>query len=129
MGVTEIKHRAIIIEEGTLRPIMLDMRHPMLLDTLSTLVGGYIEAVLVAESIDRPGFLVTIYGNEEGKLVGLPVNVLRHDGEPLVGPLVVTTTDRDGNTVGMTEGEIAQVMIVERASRPVPRLILRTRTS
>jgi hypothetical protein len=62
------------------------------------LVGGYIEVVLsLAPGQALPNHGVVLVGNEDGRRLKLPLNRIRHDGEPLVGALfaakVVTTAE------------------------------------
>lgn len=62
------------------------------LESLQTLVGGWLEAIPVADPH------TAVYVNEEGRLNGLASNV---DG--LVGPILVTGLDPEsGDTVDLT---------------------------
>ncbi len=79
------------------------------LDTLQEHVGGYVECVYSAD--DK----VTIWANEEGKLMGLPPNKMAtilwwklnpdmHGVDILCGPVVITGgADAHGNTKSLTK--------------------------
>ena len=64
------------------------------LEAFQEAVGGYIETV----TLERTGLVVIV--NEEGKLMGLPLNGMlnigRLIGEPLAGPVLVVQADPDG---------------------------------
>jgi hypothetical protein len=91
--------------EATIERRALD--GPPSLADLQTLVGGYIEPVpLLHHYVTRAGLRPCIaYCNEDGRLVGLPVNAtatgmwsesvpqLRH--QPLLGTIVVLTGDAE----------------------------------
>ena len=73
-------------------PRMTEMENP--LEALQEAVGGYIETV----TLERTGLVVIV--NEEGKLMGLPINGMLHIGrllgESLAGPVLVVRADPDG---------------------------------
>jgi hypothetical protein len=75
---------------------------------LSDAVGGYIEALTlgVVEGERR----VTVWLNEEGKLNNLPPNFALVEGENIydivMGDIIITSTDDEGETVGLTDKEI-----------------------
>lgn len=73
-------------------PQMIEMKNT--LKAFQEAVGGYIETV----TLERTGLVVIV--NEEGKLMGLPINGMLHIGrllgEPLAGPVLVVRTDPDG---------------------------------
>lgn len=92
------------------------------LNALQAAVGGWIEPVPTDES-------VTMWVNEEGKLMGLPINRLAMDvwlrwdvhrcqllaGEWLAGSCVVTGgVDRHGNTLDITDDARRWVLAVAR---------------
>ena len=85
------------------------------LKKLQNIVDGYIEVALKG-----PGFVV--YCNEEGLLKDLPFNCYRPtDGHPLVGTLVATKVDAEGETADMTDSEAEKLRILlatMAASRP-----------
>lgn len=73
-------------------------------DTLAWLqakVEGYITTVY-AEALDAAG--VTCWANDEGLLIGQAPNLLVY-GQPIVGPVVFTGHDDEGETVGLTEAQ------------------------
>ena len=78
------------------------------LKQLQAAVGGWIERV------DYEKNDLDLYVNEEGKLEGLPYNRVltvhsRHFHDPLVGNGVYAAHDDEGNTLGLTEQECAQL--------------------
>jgi hypothetical protein len=85
-------------------------------------VGGYIEIA----GCEHPGPVgIVVWCNEEGKLLGLPPNVLRWDGEVLVGILIVMGATPEGQNRGLTEEEIKRVEVIPVAGgypRGVPML-------
>lgn len=95
--------RVIIIEaENRKFKIVNNFEHS--LDNLQAVVGGYIEAVRVDDSI-------TIWVNEEGKLQGLAPNFMLLDSsnrayDLIAGNVIITGTDEEGNSVSLTDSEI-----------------------
>ena len=83
--------QVIRIEVGR-EPQMTEMENT--LKAFQEAVGGYIETV----TLERTGLVVIV--NEEGKLLGLPINGMLHIGrligEPLAGPVLVVRADPDG---------------------------------
>jgi hypothetical protein len=78
-------------------------------DVLSKAVGGYIECVRLADNLD-------MWVNEEGKLVGLPVNEYGtlfyqeiHGATDIICGDVIFTggADDEGETLGLSDDEIA----------------------
>lgn len=87
--------------------VAIIQKFPLSLESMQTVVGGYVEPVRVTDSI-------TIWGNETGKLDGLDLNfyLLGHDDKPLdimVGDVLITGTDEEGETVGLTDEEVEEV--------------------
>jgi hypothetical protein len=82
------------------------------LDALQAAVGGWVQAVDLTDTL-------TLWVNEEGKMVGLPYNpyaqALWNDTygrgtDYLVGNAVITGgTDEDGETLGLDDESIAAV--------------------
>lgn len=97
--------RVIILEAGNPEAKIVE-RFEHSLENLQTVVGGYIEAVSVNESI-------TIWLNEEGKLQELPPNFyLIGNGSPfdiVVGDVIITGTDGEGNTIGLSDEEVTEI--------------------
>lgn len=83
-------------------------------------VGGYIEAALHHPS-PRKHITVDAWVNEEGLLIGLPIQYRRStDGSLLAGTIVITATnERTGNTVEATEDEIAAIQKYLEAVAPI----------
>jgi hypothetical protein len=79
------------------------------LDAMQTVVGGYIETAVRGRDF-------TIWCNEEGKLLGLPLNFCRPtDGEGIVGTVLIT-----GSLVGSMDGYVPSALddgAVERIAR------------
>jgi hypothetical protein len=82
------------------------------LKTLQDAVGGgYVEAITLADDL-------VLWVNEDGKSKQMPFNqaatsiFIKHRGgsDFIVGPVVFTGgTDEDGDTLGISEGQIHQV--------------------
>jgi len=70
------------------------------LKTMQSMVGGLIEPVTLDEKE------TTLWCNQEGKLIGLPLNRLVKDewGQEwdINGPFFICGTDKDGDAVGLT---------------------------
>ena len=83
------------------------------LEFLQGCVGGWVEVVAVTSGLD-------MWCNEEGRLVGLPVNRVASRllqafgaGQLYVGPVVFTGgTDRHGCTLGLDESQAAMLLSV-----------------
>jgi len=69
------------------------------LAALQGLVEGYITTVY-HESLDAAG--ITAWANDEGLLIGQAPNLLVY-GQPIVGPVVFTGHDDEGETVALTD--------------------------
>lgn len=70
------------------------------LESFQKIVGGHIE--FVPSVFQYP---IGIYCNEEGKLEGLPPNIVLPHGDFAAGTIVVISTDLYGNTIGLTESQ------------------------
>lgn len=89
--------KAIVINPGE-KAVLVDQEWN--LETLQAAVGGYIESFPTHDAD------VTVYGNEEGKLKGLPVNDVAHKWlhtllmpfDVIVGPVVVLGYDPESDT-------------------------------
>ena len=85
--------------------------HPDL-EQLQGYVGGYIDAVTCWGRIGERR--VTMWVHDEGLLLGLPPTVVVSHGAGeqsiLVGNIVVTADDEEGETVDMTEGEVERFL-------------------
>lgn len=74
------------------------------LKTLQDLVGGYIEAPVLSDDLDKND--VITYINEEGKLIDLPASgaMLFRNGytDIIKGNIVFTGTDNEGDNIDLT---------------------------
>lgn len=98
--------RVIIVEAGNPVIKVVD-KFDHSLENLQEFVGGYIEAIRVNDSI-------TIWINEEGKLQELEpnfylVNQNRDSYDIVVGDALIAGTDKEGETVSLTDQEIEEV--------------------
>lgn len=75
------------------------------LKSLQEAVGGYVTTVFDPK-MDGAG--ITIWANDEGLLHRLDPNLLVH-GQPIVGPVVFTGHDDEGNTIALTEDQVLRV--------------------
>jgi hypothetical protein len=98
--------RVIILEAGNPEAKVIE-KFDHSLENLQAVVGGYIEAIRVNDSI-------TIWINEEGKLIdGIEPNFnLIGEGKPydiVMGDVLIAGTDHEGETVSLTDEEIQEV--------------------
>lgn len=98
--------RAMIIKTDTDEAAILE-KFPASLESMQAVVGGYLDALRVSHSI-------TIWLNEEGKINGLAPNfyLLDQEGKPydtVVGDVLITGTDEEGETVGLTDEEFEEI--------------------
>ena len=106
----------VLIQDGAPRVLEGDGS----LDMLQSAVGGYIEAPLSYPSATRPNVALMIFCNEEGLLENLPGNVYSEQlQQVIVGPVVIIGNE-NGETVGLTDAEIEQVLIVRRSRDGFP---------
>lgn len=87
------------------------------LKTLQAKVGGWVQAVDLTETL-------TLWANEEGKLVGLPVNGFATElwesrfgvgTDIIVGDIVLTGgTDDEGETLSLTETQVEALVALFR---------------
>ena len=76
------------------------------LEQMQAAVGGYIETVFRVDSPCRKGVEIDVYANEEGLLIGLPIDhINKHTGYPIAGNIVITAS-KNGNTIEATPKEI-----------------------
>lgn len=80
------------------------------LSALQTLVGGYVDRVIVKHDETGMGAL-DVWCNDEGILIGLPPNRLVTSGSgsqvPLFGPLVLCRANSAGEIVDLTDADLA----------------------
>jgi hypothetical protein len=80
------------------------------LEDMQTIVGGWITTALTMPSNHRAGVSVDVFCNDEGLLVGLPINWARGtDMSPLAGNLVITASDSNGETIDVIDGEVRDI--------------------
>jgi hypothetical protein len=70
------------------------------LEALQKLVGGYVQAVPLADSVD-------IMCNEEGLVLGLPFNRI-YGPHAFHGNFFISRVDRNGKTISLTDDDIDQ---------------------
>lgn len=76
------------------------------LDSLQSIVGGYIEVAMRGHRFFGVTDDLVVYCNEEGALKDLPLNFHRPtDGWPIVGVVLAMKVDESGEDVSMTEFE------------------------
>lgn len=95
------KIRVVIVEPGN-EPKEKGISNT--LEELQNIVGGYIEAIPLHNEI---GSDLNIVCNEEGKLLGLPLNRAL-DSDILCGTFIVVKSDED-NFVSLTDDEVKNV--------------------
>jgi hypothetical protein len=84
------------------------------LENMQKSVGGYIEAITLSHD-PKTDRMVTVWLNEEGKIRGLQPNfamIQKSDNKLLdviVGDVLITSTDEEGSTVGLTDEELELV--------------------
>ena len=106
--MVETKIQAITIDEQGVFTIHKDWENT--LEKMQQHVGGYIEAFTLTFD-DVTERRITAWLNDEGKLIGLePTLVIVGSDEEvidvLVGNLLITCTDHEGETVGLTDEEV-----------------------
>lgn len=72
------------------------------LKAMQEIVGGYVEVIKLSPTVD-------LWCNEEGKLVGLPLNILLTHGDEVVdmvcGDFFLASHDTMGNTTSLSPGD------------------------
>jgi hypothetical protein len=118
---TKRTHTVLHIVNGTLTAKEYD-RRPTLAD-MQALVGGLIERAW--DEASTGGRSIDVWANEEGLLNGMQPNVyLPHTRSVLHGPVFVSASNADGETVGLTPAEVARVVcgkqhLVARGMPPI----------
>ena len=113
----------VVPVEGPITEIELDPDASNL-KTLQAAVGGYIEAVAIPSFISCDD-QATAYVNEEGKLLGLPVNRRATDffvpavglfwGDYIAGPLVLAGFDPEtGEYTALPKTIIHRIRLIEK---------------
>lgn len=80
------------------------------LETFQRIVGGYIENVRIPFSPRE----ISVYVNEEGLMNKLPHNstASRLLQRPIVGVVVITRTDYEGNNISLTDNDIRLIKAI-----------------
>lgn len=79
------------------------------LESMQALVGGWLEGLVLANDEDNEAGYVA-YGNDEAKLIGMPVNlhaqpfILLRPDDFLCGPVLFSRVDREGGTIALADG-------------------------
>ena len=117
----------VIAEQGSIIKEIDEPHDDIALDVMQRAVGGWIELFLRMESKSRPGVTLDFYCNEEGRLNGMPLNVMVDAGDgqhvfDIMGPVLITAGDTNtGETLGLTDEEIKAVTIRPQLyARPFP---------
>ena len=116
-----MKIRALrVTTTGQVRDIDLGSNE---LHTLQEAVGGFVEAVTLSERL-------TLWCNEEGKLIGLPPNPMAQkvwwahyptSNDTIVGDIVLSGgTDDEGNTISLTYDELLTIAAFLQFDREQP---------
>jgi len=89
------------------------------LERMQKIVGGYIEHIFIPE-LENPKATsyhhrqqIDIFANEEGRLKNLPPNIVTQDGTILVGTILASRTNSDGETVSLIEGDLELLQKME----------------
>ncbi|OPZ01312.1 MAG: hypothetical protein BWZ09_02744 [Alphaproteobacteria bacterium ADurb.BinA305] len=114
--------RAIIKRAGFLpEEVILSERDT--LKATQAAVGGHIEMAFCLPSHEE-GYTVDVYCNEEGRLRGLPLNILNpRTGDVIVGDVIAVRGDPEGNTVDLTDLEVRAMLRVLTAASPLDDLL------
>lgn len=103
MSTTDKLISAVGKEPG--QPAKLEMLGTSL-KAMQARLGGYIEAT---GDYQLPG--ITIWLHEEGKLQGLPPNLILFDGADVaVGTVLFTCTDAEGDVASLRKADVAKVL-------------------
>lgn len=76
---------------------------PNTLEAMNEVVGGYIEVLNIGTS--KTGARIAITLNEEGKLMGLPVNRFVVGFDILVGTFFITAYNLEGDNISLSDQE------------------------
>lgn len=91
----------IVVVEPNKKPYKKMM--PNTLEAMNEIVGGYIEVLNIGKS--KTGARVAITLNEEGKLMGLPVNRFIVGFDILVGTFFITAYNLEGDNISLSDQE------------------------
>ncbi|MBT2728415.1 DUF3846 domain-containing protein [Bacillus sp. ISL-75] len=91
----------IVVVEPNKKPYKKIMKND--LKAMNEIVGGYIEVINIGTT--KSGGRVAITLNEEGKLMGLPVNRAIVGFDILVGTFFITAYNMEGDNISLTDQE------------------------
>ena len=92
----------VVVKEPMKKPEIRTIEN--MLKAKQEIIGGYIEYFPFVNGYD-------IVLNEEGKLEHLPANLVFHgDMEIIVGTIIVSKANEEGEDVGLTDEECQEVM-------------------
>ena len=97
------------------------------LERKQKIVGGYIEHIFIPElenpkatfyhlpqqADDLLNSQINIFANEEGRLKNLPPNIVTQDGTLLVGTILASRFNCDGETVSLIDGDLELLQKME----------------
>lgn len=89
----------VVIKEPNKKARIVEVNGEVDYELLSSTVGGYITQAIMGWEDEYYPLDVTVFANDEGLLMGLPVNV-NNGTQTLVGNLIATHTDEVGNSHG-----------------------------
>lgn len=109
-----MKHAVIIKTTGERKVVDLGDPSNSELSILQEVVGGWVQPVDIADDM-------TLWCNEEGKLLGLPMNYpamnstsaseVLMPGDVIAGDVIITGgTDDEGDTLGLREDQVSALM-------------------
>jgi hypothetical protein len=93
-----MKIRVVIARAGC-QPIVTEIESS--LSAMQKVVGGYLDCVRVGG--------LDLWVNDEGLLEGLPFNRMI-EGVALVGPILVAGSNEEGDTIGLTDGQVVEAL-------------------
>lgn len=99
-----MKIRAVRITPGA-EPEVVEIEDT--LEAMQAEVGGFIECLGLGDRVDA-------MVNEEGPLHELPFNRLMmtpYGPRPVVGNIIVVAHDREGETVGLSDAQLARALV------------------
>ena|SRR6185312_4621569 len=80
------------------------------LEDMQKIVGGYIEYVdlgALSQIPELEGY--DLYCNEEGKLIGLPLNVI-FPADHMMGDFFISKANEEGETISLTKEDIEKIV-------------------
>lgn len=91
----------IVVVEPNKKPYKKIIRND--LKEMNEVVGGYIEIINIGKA--ERGATIALTVNEEGKIIGLPVNRAIVGFDILVGTFFITAYNMQGDNISLTEKE------------------------